>query len=220
MQNQTFSPTFLAGKVILITGGSRGGMLLEIAKEYLNHGAEAVILFARNQEKLAEVTKPLGSRAHYEQGDVSKIDSVKAAVSRIVAKFGKIDILVNGAAGNFLATAEKLSTGGFRRVLEIDTLGTFHMSQQVFVQSMKARREGVIINVGANLHWNGSWAQVHSAGAKAANDSMTKVLAVEWGPVGIRVNELVPGAIEGTEGFERLGALDNLNSKAKSNAAV
>lgn len=126
---------------------------------------------------------------------------------------------MNGAAGNFLATAEKLSTNGFRRVLEIDTLGSFNMSQQVFKQSFKPRRQGVIINIGASLHWAGSWAQVHSAGAKAANDSMTKVLAVEWGPYGVRVNELVPGSIEGTEGFERLGSLDNINNKEKSNAA-
>ena len=84
---------------------------------------------------------------------------------------------------------------------------------------MKERKSDVIINISASLHWNGSWAQVHSSAAKAGVDAITKVLAVEWGPYGIRVNGLVPGSIEGTEGFERLGNIDNLNNKEASNAA-
>ena len=87
------------------------------------------------------------------------------------------------------------------------------MSQQVFVQSMKQQRSGVIINISAALHWNGSFAQAHPAAAKAGVDAITKVLATEWGPYGIRVCGIVPGAIEGTEGFSRLGDLNNLNNK-------
>ena len=74
----------------------------------------------------------------------------------MVDEFGKIDILVNGAAGNFLATASKLSTNGMRTVLEIDTIGTFNMSREVFNQSMSKNGGGVIINISAILHWNGS----------------------------------------------------------------
>ena len=84
---------------------------------------------------------------------------------------------------------------------------------------MKERRQGVIINISATLHWNGSWAQVHSSAAKAGVDAITKVLATEWGPYGVRVCGIVPGPIEGTEGFERLGDISNLNSKEKSNAS-
>ena len=76
----------------------------------------------------------------------------------MVKRFGRIDVLVNGAAGNFLATAEKLSTNGLKRVLEIDTIGTFNMCQSVFRGSMKEHRSGVIINISANLHWSGNWA--------------------------------------------------------------
>jgi peroxisomal 2,4-dienoyl-CoA reductase len=84
---------------------------------------------------------------------------------------------------------------------------------------MKAQKSGVIINISATLHWNGSWGQVHSSAAKAGVDAITKVLAVEWGPYGIRVCGIVPGPIEGTEGFERLGDLDNINNKEKTNSS-
>ncbi len=106
-----------------------------------------------------------------------------------------------------------------RRVLEIDTIGTFNMSQAVFKGSMKARRQGVIINVSACLHWNGSFGQAHSAAAKAGVDALTKVMATEWGVHGVRVVGLVPGYIEGTEGFERLGDLGNLNNRASTDKA-
>ena len=91
------------------------------------------------------------------------------------------------------------------------------MSQSVFNGSMKQRKSGVIINISATLHWNGSWGQVHSSAAKAGVDAITKVLATEWGPNGIRVCGIVPGPIEGTEGFERLGDLNNINNKEKTN---
>ena len=135
-------------------------------------------------------------------------------------RFGKIDILVNGAAGNFLASAEKLSTNGFKTVMEIDTIGTFNMSKAVFNNSMKANRSGNIINISALLHWNGTALQAHSSAAKAGVDALTKVLAVEWGPYGIRVNGLVPGPIRGTEGFERLGDLSLMNNKAATAQAA
>ena len=207
----------MQGKVCLITGGSRGGMLKEIAKEFINHGAKAVILMSRNKEKNEQVARELGPNCHSEPGDVTKIDHCKQVCKNVVDKFGQIDVLVNGAAGNFLATAEKISTNGVKRVLEIDTIGTFNMSQSVFKASMKDRKQGVIINISASLHWNGSWAQLHSSAAKAGVDAITKVLATEWGPHGIRITGIVPGAIEGTEGFERLGDLDNLNNRERTN---
>ena len=84
---------------------------------------------------------------------------------------------------------------------------------------MKEQKSGAIINISANLHWNGAWGQVHSSAAKAGVDAITKVLATEWGPHGIRVCGLVPGAIEGTEGFERLGDFGNINNKERTNQA-
>ena len=152
-------------------------------------------------------------------GDVRKSASCEAAVKQVVDQFGRLDILVNGAAGNFLASAAKLSENGFKTVIEIDTLGTFNMSKAAFNQYMK-KNGGSIINISALLHWNGSAFQVHSSAAKAGVDALTKVLAVEWGPYNVRVNGIVPGAIKGTEGFARLGDLGNLNNKAKTNSAA
>ena len=83
---------------------------------------------------------------------------------------------------------------------------------------MKANRSGVIINISTTLHWNGSWGFIHANAAKAGIDAMTKTLAVEWGPYGVTVNGIVPGPIEGTEGFSRL-TLANLNNKDKTNKA-
>ena len=146
----------MKGKVALITGGSNGGMLKEIGKAYLLHKAAAVVLMSRNAEKNSAVAQELAQYGTCigEQGDVRKPDDCKRVVANIVQKFGRVDILVNGAAGNFLASASKLSVNGFRTVMEIDALGTFNMSQAVFNGYMKDHG-GVIINISAALHWSG-----------------------------------------------------------------
>lgn len=193
---------------------------MEIAKQFLLHKAKAVVLMSRNAEKNQKVAKELSAFgvAISEPGDVRKAEDCKRVFKSAVDQFGRVDILVNGAAGNFLASASKLSTNGFRTVLEIDTLGTFNMSQAAYHAYMK-EHGGVIINISASLHWAGSALQVHSGSAKAGVDTITKTLAVEWGPNKIRVCGLVPGAIEGTEGFERLGDISNMNNKERSNDA-
>ena len=190
----------MKGKVAFITGGSNKGMISEIAKAFLVHGCSGVALMARKAEKLQAVVDELnqvspGGRCVAVPGDVRKSDLCAAAVKKVVDEFGKIDILVNGAAGNFLASASKLSTNGFRTVMEIDTVGTFNMCREVFNHSFSKNGGGVIINISAILHWNGSALQAHSSAAKAGVDALTKVLACEWGPHGVRVTGLVPGAI-------------------------
>jgi peroxisomal 2,4-dienoyl-CoA reductase len=176
---------------------------------------------SRNAEKNQQVCTELSEFGLCESmpGDVTKFEDCKKVCQNVRDKFGSIDVLVNGAAGNFLATADKLSTNGMRKVLEIDALGTFNMSKCAFQASMKEKRSGVIINISATLHWNGSWGQVHSSAAKAGVDAITKVMATEWGPYGIRVVGLVPGPIRGTEGFERLLDIQNLNNKERTNQA-
>jgi 2,4-dienoyl-CoA reductase [(3E)-enoyl-CoA-producing], peroxisomal len=136
----------------------------------------------------------------------------------LVDSFGKLDVLVNGAAGNFLASASKLTTNGMRTVLEIDTIGTFNMSQAAFNGGMNTQG-GVIINISALLHWNGTALQAHSSAAKAGVDALTKVLACEWGPHNVRVVGIVPGAIAGTVGFERLGNVSNMNNREANDKA-
>jgi len=113
-----FSPELLKGKVAIITGGSRGGMLKEIGKAFLLHGAKGVVLMSRNAEKNGEVAKDLSQYGQClsEPGDVRKAEDCKRVVANTVKALGSLDILVNGAAGNFLASAASLSTNGFRTV--------------------------------------------------------------------------------------------------------
>lgn len=124
---------------MLVTGGSRGGILKECAKQFLIHGAKHVFIMARNAEKLKEVTDDLSQYGTCTpiQGDVTSMEKCNANVESIVKKYGHIDVLVNGAAGNFLASAEKLSSNAVRKVLEIDALGTFHMSNCCFRHAFK-----------------------------------------------------------------------------------
>lgn len=138
----------------------------------------------------------------------------------VVEKYGTIDILVNGAAGNFLCPADILSQKGFKTVMEIDSIGTFTMSREVFNQAMKNQRSGSIINITANLHYNGNAMLVHAGSAKAAVDATMRHLAVEWGPYNIRVNGICPGFIEGTEGFARLSDLDSIGDKDKASKSI
>lgn len=118
---------------------------------------------------------------------------------------GGVDVLVNGAAGNFLAPFENLSLNAFRTVMEIDTFGTFIVSKAVYMMAMKDKG-GVILNISASLHYNGTAFQLHAGTAKAGVDAMTKHLAVELGPKGIRVNGICPGPIGDTVGFSKLSS--------------
>lgn len=129
------------------------------------------------------------------QGDVRKIDDCARWVTTCVETYGSLNIVVNCAAGNFLATAEELSSGGFRSVMEIDALGTFNMSRAAHSALSKAKNAS-IINISATLHYGASWWQVHASAAKAAVDSITRTLAMEWGSAGIRVNGVAPGPIQ------------------------
>jgi peroxisomal 2,4-dienoyl-CoA reductase len=142
-------------------------------------------------------------------GDVRSEADARGAVALAAKEFGELNILVNSAAGNFLSLAEDLSTKGFSTVMEIDAIGTFNMCRQSF-PALRESRRGVIINVSAVLHYTATWYQTHACAAKAAIDSMTRQLALEWGAHGIRVNGVAPGPIENTPGFVKLtGEQDN-----------
>ena len=134
--------------------------------------------------------------------DVRHPEEVDKAIAATVARFGKIDIVVNGAAGNFLCAAEGLSPNGFGTVVDIDLKGTFNVCRAAFAELKKNR--GQILNISATLHYVGTPLQLHVSAAKAGVDALTKNLAVEWGRYGIRVNAIAPGPIEDTEGMKRL----------------
>ncbi|XP_069761451.1 peroxisomal 2,4-dienoyl-CoA reductase [(3E)-enoyl-CoA-producing] isoform X3 [Narcine bancroftii] len=200
-----FSPDVLKNKVAFITGGG-SGIGFRIAEVLMRHGCRTVIAsrsLERVQESAAKLMAATGQRCLPASMDVRQPETIKAAVEKMLRVFGKVDILVNNAAGNFLCPASGLSFNAFKTVLEIDTIGTFNTSKLLYQKWFKDHG-GVIVNITATLSYRGQMLQVHAGSAKAAIDAMTKHLAVEWGPDNIRVNSLAPGPVSGTEGFRKL----------------
>jgi len=134
--------------------------------------------------------------------DVSDI-LVNTSRQVYVERFGKLDTVVNGAAGNFLAPAAGLSPNGFRTVVDIDLNGTFNTSRAAF-EALQHSGDAMILNISATLHYHGTPLQIHASAAKAGVDAITRNLAVEWGGFGIRVCGIAPGPIADTEGMRRL----------------
>ncbi|CAF0777491.1 unnamed protein product [Rotaria sp. Silwood1] len=192
-------------QVALVTGGS-SGIGFEICRQLGKHGC-SVVMMGRRAEVLTLAEKTLtdeGIRAFGVQGDVRKPEDGVRAVKSAVEKFGELNCLINGAAGNFLCAAENLSPNGFKTVLDIDTQGTFNMCRAAFPELRKSSNAN-IINISATLHYGATWYQSHVCAAKAAIDALTRSLALEWGEYGIRVNGIAPGPIADTAGFSKLG---------------
>ena len=199
----TFRTDLLIGKAALVTGGGTGicrGLSLALAA----HGCDVAITSrtVAHLEPTASDIEALGRRSLAVPADVRDPVAVETAVGKTVAALGRLDILVNGAAGNFLCLAEDLSPNGFGAVVDIDLKGTFHMSKAA-LPHLRATG-GVVLNISATLHYVGTVAQLHVSAAKAGVDALTRVLAVEWGRYGIRVNGIAPGPVAETEGVKRL----------------
>jgi peroxisomal 2,4-dienoyl-CoA reductase len=198
-----FSPGLLAGRAALVTGGGTGicrGIALALASVGCN-----VSISSRSREHLDPTVtdlERLGVRALGVPADVRKPDEVATAVERTLDHLGQLDIVVNGAAGNFVCLAENLSPNGFGTVIDIDLKGAFNVSRAAYPH-LKARG-GVVLNISATLQLLGTVGQAHASAAKAGIDALTRSLAVEWGPARVRVNGLAPGPVEGTEGVRRL----------------
>eukprot|EP00029_Vermamoeba_vermiformis_P000239 TRINITY_DN10264_c0_g1_i1.p1 TRINITY_DN10264_c0_g1~~TRINITY_DN10264_c0_g1_i1.p1 ORF type:complete len:284 (+),score=91.49 TRINITY_DN10264_c0_g1_i1:37-852(+) len=212
-QSSVFKADILKGKVALITGGATG-INFGITKQLGTHGAKIAIMGRREQvlKSSCEQLTQLGVECMWVQGDVREYKDCEKAVQQVVDKWGKLDILVNGAAGNFLAPAAKLSSNGFKTVLMIDTVGTFNMSRAAYSTlarpQLASTAPAVILNVTASLHRPATPMQIHASAAKAGVDSMTRTLALEWGSAGIRVVGVSPGPIAATEGMSKLGGPD------------
>lgn len=202
-----FRSDLFAGKTALITGGGTG-ICRGIVEGLAAHGCKTAIVSrkAEHVEPAAiEIERKHGQRCIAAVADVRDSEQIKAAVASAMAEFGKLDILINGAAGNFLCAAADLSPNGFGTVIDIDAKGTWNCSKAVFEASLKDHG-GQILNISATLHYGGTPQQLHVSAAKAAVDALTRNLAVEWGPLGIRVNAVAPGPIGDTEGARRLFA--------------
>jgi peroxisomal 2,4-dienoyl-CoA reductase len=198
-----FTPDLLKGRVALITGGGTG-ICRGIALAFAAHGCDVAITSRKLEhlEPTVNELRALGVRAAAKVADVRDPAAVNDAVAGVVSDLGRLDIVVNGAAGNFICLAENLSPNGFGTVVDIDLKGTFNVSKAA-LPHLKARG-GSVVNISATLPYLGTMGQAHASAAKAGVDSLTRTLAVEWGPHGIRVNGIAPGPIDGTEGVRRL----------------
>jgi len=182
-----FDRTLLAGRAALVTGGGTG-ICRGIALAFARHGCDVAITSRKLEhlEPTRDELKALGVRASAKAADVRDPAAVNDAIAACVAELGRLDIVVNGAAGNFICLAENLSPNGFGTVVDIDLKGTFNVSRAAFPH-LKAQG-GTVINISATLPYLGTMGQAHASAAKAGVDSLTRTLAVEWGPYGIRVN--------------------------------
>jgi peroxisomal 2,4-dienoyl-CoA reductase len=169
-------------------------------------GAETAVL-SRKAEHVEAAASEIAARSGRSclplVADVRQPDQVEAAVARAVERFGRLDLLVNAAAGNFLCASADLSPNGFGTVLDIDAKGTWNVTRAAFHAAL-GRDGGSVLNISATLHYGGTPGQLHVAAAKAAVDALTRTLAVEWGPRGVRVNAIAPGPVGDTEGARRL----------------
>lgn len=201
--NKVFSDNILQGKVAFVTGGGTG-ITGGVARALAEAGAKVAITSRKieNLEKQAELINNSGGECFPVVADVRNYEEVEKAIAQTVEKFGKIDIVVNGAAGNFLCWAEELSSNGFGTVIDIDTKGTFNVCRAAIEELKKSK--GQILNISATLHLAATPMQIHVSAAKAGVDAMTRNLAVELGKYGVRVNGIAPGPIEDTEGMKRL----------------
>ncbi|MBO3061399.1 2,4-dienoyl-CoA reductase [Mammaliicoccus fleurettii] len=200
-------------KVIIVTGGS-SGMGKAMAKRFAADGAKVVIT-GRSLDRLEEAKKEM---EQYEgqvlciDMDVRDTERVQYTVDETIKTFGKIDGLVNNAAGNFLCAAEDLTINGWNSVIDIVLNGTFYCSQAVGKEWIKSGHKGRILNIVATYSWTAGAGVIHSASAKAGVLAMTRTLAVEWGSkYGITVNAIAPGPIDNTGGAKKL----SLSEEAK-----
>jgi 2,4-dienoyl-CoA reductase [(3E)-enoyl-CoA-producing], peroxisomal len=211
-----FRTDLLAGRVALVTGGGTGigrGIALELAR----HGAD-LVLASRSPDHLeptAGEIRALGRRALVRPFDVRDPVAVREGVQAALAELGRIDIVVNNAAGNFLVPAAELSPNGWRAVVEIVLDGTFHVSRAVF-EAMRRQGGGAIVNVTTTYVDTGAALMAHSGAAKAGVLNLTRSLAAEWGPFRIRLNAVAPGLVEGTEGARRLAESVGILERARS----
>jgi NAD(P)-dependent dehydrogenase (short-subunit alcohol dehydrogenase family) len=194
-----------AGKTVFVTGGG-SGINLGIARTFAGLGANIGIC-GRSQARLDAAAAglcELGVKASATSADVRVPEQLQSAMNASRDALGDIDVLVCGAAGNFLVQGENLSFNGFKTVIDIDLVGSFNASRVAFEQ-LKRTRGSIIFITAPMAHMPHAY-QAHVGPAKAGVEMLMKNLALEWGPYGIRANSIIPGFIEDTEGMRRISS--------------
>ena len=197
----------LEGRTAIVTGGGTG-IGRAIAQEFARLGAK-LVLASRSAEHLVPAVSALrstGAEAMSVPTDVRIPEQAERLCEETTRRFGRIDILVNNAAGNFICPAEKLSVNGWNSVVNIVLNGTFYCSRAAGLRMIERGQGGQILNIVAAYAWTGGPGTIHSACAKAGVVCMTRTLAVEWAKYKIRVNAISPGPIETEGAREKLWA--------------
>jgi len=205
----------LAGKVAFVAGGS-SGINLGVAQRLAEVGYK-VALISRSEEKITAAARTITDRGFEAvglQADVRDFVAVDRALATTVERFGKIDIALSGAAGNFVAPALGMSANGFKTVIDIDLIGTFNVLRASF--EYLNRPGASLISISAAQGARPMVFQAHVCAAKAGINMPTKCLAMEWRPAGVRVNAISPGPISDTEGMARLTPTPEMEAELKS----
>ena len=195
-----FSRDLFAGQVALVTGGGTG-IGKAVARELLQLGAQ-VVISGRKQEKLDAAAAELGGEGYAANlmamtCDIREPEQIAKLVDAALAKFGRIDVLVNNAGGQFPMPAAELTTRGFDAVIRNNLSGTFYVTREVATRAMLPGRRGAIVNVTAMVS-RGFPGMMHTGAARAGVENMTQTLAVEWAHADVRVNAVAPGIIRST----------------------
>jgi len=198
-----------SGKRVFVFGGT-SGINLGIAMCFARAGA-AVAVASRSQEKVDAAVAELRELGSDSQGYSLDVRDHEAVAAALEHHGGQIDVLVSGAAGNFPAMVKDLSPNGFKSVVDIDLLGSFHVLRAALPYLKKPGAS--VINISAPQAYLAMPAQAHVCAAKAGVDMLTKTLALEWGPMGIRVNSIAPGPIANTEGMRRLAPTEQIEKQ-------
>ena len=195
-----FDKNVLKGKRILVTGGG-SGLGKEMTRHFVKHGAEVYICGRREnvlKDAADEIMSEHGGKVNYFPLDIRDAMSIEENIENVFNE-GPLDGLVNNAAGNFISRTKDLSPNGFNAIASIVFHGTFYITNAVGKRWLELGHKGSIVSILATWVWTGSPFVVPSAMSKSGINAMTKSLAVEWGPHGIRLNSIAPGPFP-TEG--------------------
>jgi citronellol/citronellal dehydrogenase len=196
----------LAGRTALVTGGGSG--IGRASALLLSRLGARVVVVGRTPEALAETVALAAAAGHAgvvttAVCDVREPEAVDALLDAVLAELGRIDVLVNNAGGQFPSAGEALSYKGFRAVTRLNLDATWYLTARVAERSMLPQRYGKVISITMSPH-RGTPGMAHSSAARAAVESLTRTLAAEWGPRGVRLVAIAPGFVL-TEAIARYG---------------